>query len=111
MNNTNMNSNTNNQNFWQTLAELGKNILAHVNISYNGAEGVIHIDIIPVKNNEIVVEDKVVIEQKENPMMIEGGKQNKKSASNVRKSDLKKEGRNNDKRIHRRQAESGKGGI
>lgn len=89
MNSTNMNSNTNSQNFWQTLTELRKNILAHVNISYNGAEGVIHIDIIPVKNNEIVVDDKVVIEQKENPRIIEVGRRNKKFVSNGRKSKSK----------------------
>ena len=34
-------------NFWKGLAEFGKNILAHVNISYDGATGGLHIDIIP----------------------------------------------------------------
>lgn len=90
MNNTNINSNINTQNFWQALVELGKNILSHVNISYNGDEGVIHIDIVPVKNNEIIVVTKDVVEQKESSKMIEDSRQkNNKSTSNGRVSEPK----------------------
>ena len=34
------------QSVWQNLAAIGKSILAHVSISYDGAKGSLHIDII-----------------------------------------------------------------
>lgn len=46
-----------NQSFWQNIATIGKNILAHVNFSFNGADGSIHIDIIPTDPKEIFVEE------------------------------------------------------
>ena len=47
-----------NQNFWQTLASIGKSILAHVNFNYDGATGSIHIDIIPADPQEVIVEEQ-----------------------------------------------------
>ena len=41
---------TTNNNFWKNLAEVGKSILAHVSISYDGSTGSLHIDIVPTDN-------------------------------------------------------------
>ena len=46
------------QNFWQTFASIGKSILAHVNLNYDGATGTIHIDIIPADPREVIVEEQ-----------------------------------------------------
>lgn len=57
-----------NQNFWQSVATIGKNILAHVNISYDGAKGSLHIDIIPAEQQAIVVDgERMKIEQTAEP--------------------------------------------
>lgn len=44
------------QSLWQNLAVLGKNILAHVNISYDGAKGALQINIIPVSPAEAIAD-------------------------------------------------------
>ena len=41
---------TTNNNFWKNLAEVGRSILAHVSISYDGSTGSLHIDIVPTDN-------------------------------------------------------------
>lgn len=57
-----------NQNFWQSVATIGKNILAHVNISYDGAKGSLHIDIIPTEPQTVVVDgERMRIEQAAKP--------------------------------------------
>lgn len=50
--------NNTNQNFWQTVVSIGKSILAHVKINYNGATGAIRIDIIPADLQEVIVEEQ-----------------------------------------------------
>lgn len=44
--------NRTNNTFWQGLAEFAKSILACVNVTYNGAEGSMHIDIVPINRND-----------------------------------------------------------
>ena len=44
-------------NIFQSIASISKNILAHVNINYNGATGAIQIDIIPTDSQSVIVED------------------------------------------------------
>lgn len=40
-----MHTTTKKDNIWRALCDFGKNILAHVNINYEGAQGKLHIDI------------------------------------------------------------------
>lgn len=44
------------QSVWQNLAAIGKSILAHVSISYDGAKGSLHIDIIPANPAEVIAD-------------------------------------------------------
>lgn len=53
--------NRTNNTFWQGLAEFAKSIPACVNVTYNGAEGSIHIDIVPINKTEAVASK--IIEQ------------------------------------------------
>lgn len=54
---------TTKNNFWKGLAEVGKNILAHVNITYDGVQGSIHIDIVPTEQQRLTPESQKVISQ------------------------------------------------
>ena len=44
--------NRTNSTFGQDLKEFAKSILACVNVTYNGAEGSMHIDIVPINKND-----------------------------------------------------------
>ena len=59
------------QNIWQNLAVIGKNILAHVNITFDGAKGSIRIDIVPTDSRELIVEEE--------PAKLEQGSDNNES--------------------------------
>ena len=50
-------------NFWQSLVAIGKNILAHVNISYDGSSGSVRIDIIPADAQNCITGNVQLIEQ------------------------------------------------
>lgn len=52
------------QSVWQNLAAIGKSILAHVIINYDGATGSLHIDIIPTDPAAVIADCKqMTIEQ------------------------------------------------
>ena len=54
-----------NGNFWQNLAEFGRIIFAHVNISYDGAKRSLHIEIAPTEPRELVNGEAKPVEGKD----------------------------------------------
>lgn len=56
------NMNRTNNIFWQGLAEFAKSILACVNVTYTGAEGSMHIDIVSINKNDVTAPG--IIEQR-----------------------------------------------
>lgn len=54
--------------FWQNITSVGKNILAHVNINYDGARGSLHIDIIPADSWRRVDGETVIYTSKTNAL-------------------------------------------
>ncbi len=76
------------QSVWQNLAAIGKSILAHVIINYDGATGSLHIDIIPTDPAAVIADCKqMTIEQptdiKALPDGTPAGSQNGKKANGL----------------------------
>ena len=59
MNNTNE---SNSHSIWETLNIIAQNILAHVNISFDGATRSIRIDIVPADNRIVEADHKMAAE-------------------------------------------------
>jgi len=52
---------TKNTNFWKSLAKAGKSLLAHVNITFDGATGAIHIEIVPAREQAAPLEPQKTV--------------------------------------------------
>lgn len=52
---------TKNTNFWKSLAKAGKSLLAHVNITFDGATGAIHIEIVPAREQPAPLEQQKTV--------------------------------------------------
>ena len=63
--------------FWRGLADFGRNILAHVNISYDGAKGSLHIDIVPTETQALDNESSHMIEGINDQQLLKGKKKKK----------------------------------
>ena len=62
--------NNNNTNIWETLSILVQNLLAHVNITFDGATRSLHIDIVPTDNRVVDVDHKEVTQKETQPERI-----------------------------------------
>lgn len=59
-----------NSSFWKNIATLGQNILAHVNITYDGSKGSLHIDIVPMDDQYVVHDPHKVVEDSRDPKLL-----------------------------------------
>ena len=64
------NAKNTNGSIWQNLAAFGKNILAHVNISYDGAKGSLHIEIVPAEPKSVVDGEAKMVESNDDPKQL-----------------------------------------
>lgn len=58
------------QNVWQNIIAIGKNILAHVNINYDGSTGAIRIDIIPTEYQDNLTSQRVIPQESDAVVLI-----------------------------------------